>query len=401
MSTLVYNPFSFDLHYDPYETFRRLRDEEPAYWNDELKFWVLSRFDDVQDAFRDFETFSSRGGVAVEARRRIGDVPAEMEQMIEMDPPNHTSFRKLVNRVFTVRRVADMEDEVRLIVDKWIDRFIEAGEADLIDQLTSPFPMDVICAALGIPEEDRDGLRAHSDKLLIREDGKMQIPKEAGDAMFAMLDYFIKDLPRRKDGEGEGLINDLVGLEVEGRKLTDAELMGFCILFIVAGHETTTKMVANVMDQLTLHPEQHAQVVADPSLVPGVVEETMRFHNSTQYMHRTLTRDIERHGETMREGDSVLLQINAANHDPREFGETAHLFDIHRRPDRHLAFGYGAHFCLGAALARMEGRVALEQIHARLPDIQVDHDNKVRYHSSNVSGYRHLPVTFTPGERIQ
>ena len=196
-----------------------------------------------------------------------------------------------------------------------------------------------------------------------------------------------------------GLINELVDVEVDGRRLTEEELLGFCILFIIAGHETTTKMVANVMELLSRHPEQKADVAADLELVPGVIEEVLRFHNSTQYMHRTLTRDLVVHGETMRAGDSVLLVIGAANHDPREFGPTAEEFDIHRRPERHLAFGYGAHFCLGAALARMEGKVAVEEVFRRIPDYEVDHTTKVRFHSSNVTGWKTLPVTFTPGPR--
>jgi cytochrome P450 len=155
-------------------------------------------------------------------------------------------------------------------------------------------------------------------------------------------------------------------------------------------------MVANRVELQSRHPEQRDALVTDPELITDAVEEVLRFHNSTQYMHRTLTCDIERHGRTMRAGDSVVLLIGAANHDDREYGPTAEAFDITRRPDRHLSFGYGAHFCLGAALARMEGKVALEQIHRRLPDYDVDHDAKIRFHSSNVTGWTSLPITFTP-----
>ena len=394
-SDLVYNPYAFSVHDDPYETYRRLRDEAPAYWNDELRFWVLSRFDDVLEGFRDFETFSSAGGIALENRRAIDRRNPDLQQMIELDPPEHTVFRKLVSRVFTGRRVAAMEDEIRAIVDGYLDRVVAAGECDLVDDITGPFPMDVISAVLGIPEDDRDALRHHADKILIREDGSMAIPQAAADGMFGLLEYFVADLPRRRAGERSGLITDLLELEIDGRALTDEELLGFCVLFVIAGHETTTKMVANAVEILSRHPEQRAQLVADPSRIGDAVEEVLRFHNSTQYMHRTLTRDIERHGRTMHAGESVVLLIGAANHDPGEYGPTAEAFVIHRRPERHLAFGYGAHFCLGAALARMEGRVALEQIHARLPDYEVDHDAKVRFHSSNVTGWVHLPLTFT------
>ena len=393
---LVYNPYAFSVHDDPYVTYRRLRDEQPAYWNPELRFWVLSRFDDVLEAFRDFETFSSAGGIALENRRPVGTPAPGFEPMIELDPPEHTAFRKLVARVFTARKVAQMESEIRGIVDHYIDTVIDAGHCDLVADITGPFPMDVISALLGIPESDRELLRRHADQILIRDDGSMVMPAAALEGMFGLIEYFVNDLPRRTPGDGSGIISDLLGLEVEGRSLTNEELLGFCILFVIAGHETTTKMVANTVELLSRHPEQRARLLADPGLVPGAVEEVLRFHNSTQYMHRTLTHDIERHGRTMHAGDSVLLLIGAANHDEREFGPTAETFDILRRPERHLAFGYGAHFCLGAALARMEGKVALEQILARLPDFAVDHDAKVRFHSSNVTGWISLPLTFTP-----
>ncbi len=392
----VYNPYAFSVHDDPYELYTRLRDEAPAYWNPELRFWVLSRFDDVLEGFRDHETFSSAGGISLENRRPIGRANAGFDTMIEIDPPEHTAYRKLVNRVFTTRKVAGMEDEIRRIVDGYLDRVLPSGACDLVDDITGPFPMDVISALLGIPEADRAQLRSHADQILIREDGKMSIPQASLDGIFGLLDYFIADLPKRTPGDGSGIISDLLGLEVDGRSLTQEELLGFCVLFVIAGHETTTKMVANSVELLSRHPWQRQALVDDPGLVPGAVEEVLRFHNSTQYMHRTLTRDIERHGQAMRSGESVLLHIGAANHDPLEYGDTAEQFDIFRRPERVLSFGYGAHFCLGAALARMEGKVALEQIHARLPDYEVDHDAKVRFHSSNVTGWVSLPLTFTP-----
>ncbi|MDP6493537.1 MAG: cytochrome P450 [Acidimicrobiales bacterium] len=394
---LVYNPYAFAVHDDPYAVYARLRGEAPAYWNPDLRFWALSRFGDVLEAFRDFGTFSSTGGVALESRRdRSRERPA-FEQLIEMDPPEHTVFRQLLSRVFTVRRMSEMEDEVRRIVSGYVDAVVELGEADLVADITSPFPMDVISAVLGISEADRPFLRRVSDQVLVREDGSMQMPREALEGMFEMLEYFQDDLDRRRTTGDEGLISDLIALEVDGRALTEAELLGFCVLLVIAGHETTTKMVSNGIEILSRHPDQRDELVADPDLMPGAVEEVLRFHNSTQYMHRTLTRDHEMHGGQMSAGDSVLLLIGAANHDEREFGPTAEEFDIHRRPERHLAFGYGAHFCLGAALARLEGRVALEEIHRRLPDYEVDHDAKVRFHSSNVTGWAKLPIRFTPG----
>ena len=390
---LVYNPYAFAIHDDPYVTYKQLRDSAPAYWNPDLEFWALSRFDDVIEGFRDFETYSSTGGVALEQR---GHVNKDFAQLIEMDPPDHTVLRKLVSRVFTGRSVIRMEDQIRSIVRGYIRDVASAGACDLVADITGPFPMDVIAAVLGVPASDRAELRRNADKILIRHDGVMEMPQEALDGMFGLLQYFIDDLPDRRSGAGEGLISDLAAIEVEGRALTDQEMLGFCVLFVIAGHETTTKMVANAIELLSRHPDQRSMLTADPSLIPDAVEEVVRFHNSTQYMLRTLTRDIELHGQEMMAGQSVLLLIGAANHDDREFGPSAEIFDITRRPERHLAFGYGAQFCLGAALARTEGRIALEEILRAFPYYKVDHPNKVRFHSGNVTGWSSLPITFAP-----
>ena len=393
MAALVYNPYAFATHDDPHELYARLRHEAPAYWNPDLEFWALSRFADVQEAFRDYETFSSTGGVALEQRSH--GTNEQFRQMIEMDPPQHTPIRRLVSRVFSSRKVAQMEETTRQIVAGYLDRVSGQGHCDLVADVSGPFPMDVISAVLGIPDGDREELRSYADQILIREDGQIEMPDVAMEGMFSLLGYFIEDLPRRRSTPRDGLISELIEAEVDGRALTEQELLGFCVLFVIAGHETTTKMVANAVELLSRHPDERAKVVADPDRVPDLVEEVLRFHNSTQYMVRQLTRDHTVHGAEMSAGDYVLLLIGAANHDETEFGPTASVFDIDRRPDRHLAFGYGAHFCLGAHLARMEGRIALEEIHRRLPEYEVDHDAKVRFHSGNVTGWTSLPLTFT------
>ncbi len=385
---LEYNPYAFALHEDPFETYRRLRDEQPVYWNDDLRFWALSRFADVHEGFRDFETYSSALGIALEARGGTQGLP----MMITLDPPDHTVMRKLVSRIFTPRAVAEMEPVTRAIVAGYVDRLADAGEGDLVADVTGPFPMDVISAVLGVPESDRAELRRLADQILVREDGSMQMPQVALEGFMAIVGYFAAELPERRDGSRTGLITDLARAEVDGRRLTDDEVLGFSLLFIIAGHETTTKLTANAVELLSRHPEQKAAVVADTSLVPNCVEEVLRFHTSTQYMHRTLTRDVALHGTTMRAGESVLLMIGSANRDEREFGPDADRFDVTRAPGRHIAFGYGPHFCLGAGLARMEARVALEEIHRRIPGYAVDHDAKVRFHSGNVTGWTRLPI---------
>jgi len=385
---LVYNPYAFSVHEDPFVLYHRLRDDAPAYWNDELAFWALTRFADVHEGFRDSATYSSAQGIALEARGGTQGLP----MMITLDPPDHTVMRKLVSRLFAPSAVAALEGEARRIVTGYLDRIVDAGECDLVADLLGPFPMDVISAVLGVPEADRPELRRYADQILIREDGSMQMPKVALDGFISLVGYFLAELPDRRAGVRPGLVTDLAAAEVGGRPLTDDELLGFSILLVIAGHETTTKLVANAIELLSRHPDQRDAMVADPSLVPYALEEVLRYHSSTQYMHRTLTRDVELHGETMHAGDSVLLMIGAANRDEREFGPDADRFDITRPPGRHIAFGYGPHFCLGAVLARMEGRVALEEIHRRLPDYAVDHDAKARFHSGNVTGWTRLPI---------
>ena len=391
-SELVFNPFAFSVHEDPYAVYQRLRDEAPAYWNPELEFWALSRFDDVHAAFRAHDLYSSAHGISLESRGGASPIP----MLITTDPPDHTAMRKAVNRVFTPRRVAQLEAETRRIVTGYLDRVVADGECDLVADLTGPFPMDVISAVLGVPEADRATLRTWADQVLVRDDGSMAMPAEALDGFVELIGWFSADIARRRAGEGDGLLTDLAAVDVDGRPLTDDELLGFCLLFVLAGHETTTKLVANAVELLSRHPDARQAVTDDPGCIPDALEEVLRFHTSTQLMHRTATRDVVVHGEQIRAGDSVLLLIGAANHDDREFGPTADDFDIDRRPERHLAFGYGAHYCLGAGLARMEGRVALEEIHRRLPGYDVDHDAKVRFHSGNVTGWTRLPVRFTP-----
>ena len=234
---------------------------------------MLSRFDDVQDAFRDHETFSSAGGVALEARRPVGVDPT-FQQMIEIDPPDHTAFRSIVSRIFTGRRVLTMEDEIRRIVDGYIDEVIEIGTCDLVTDISGPFPMDVISAVLGIPEDDRKALRVSADKILIREDGSMKMPEEALNGMFELLGYFVKDLESRRTGDRAGLITDLLDAEVDGRKLNEQELLGFCVLFVIAGHETTTKMVATPSN-FSRHPDQQALLAGEPERMATAVEEVL------------------------------------------------------------------------------------------------------------------------------
>jgi len=387
---LVYNPFAYEMHDDPFPTYARLREEAPAYHNPDVGFWALSRFDDVLNAYRDWETYTSTEGIALE---EVGTSSAP--SMIGMDPPDQTKLRKLVVRAFTPQRVGALEPRVRGLANRFLDSFIEEGECDLIARFAALLPSDVISTLLGAPPEDHSDLRIWTETLMHREDGVAKPPPEADVAAQNLLGRFGELIREKRKRPGDDLISGLVEAELEGRRLSDVEILGFCFLLISGGNETTEKLIANTVHQLSRHPEQREKLIADPKLIPAAVEESLRFRSPTQYMVRATTRDVSIHGKTIPRGEKVLLSIGAANHDPRRF-EAPERFDIFRVMERHLAFGFGVHFCLGARLARLEARVALEEIHERLPDYEVDEAGLSVVHAGNVAGLATLPIRFTP-----
>ena len=387
---LVYNPFKYEMHEDPYPTYQRLREEAPAYHNPDMGFWALSRFDDVLAAYRDWETYTSTQGVAIE---EVGTSSAP--SMIGMDPPDQTKLRKLVVRAFTPQRAGALEPRVRGLTTGFLDTFVEAGECDLIARFAALLPSDVISTLLGAPPADHEDLRVWTETLMHREDGVSKPPAAADDAATNLLGRFAELIQEKRKRPGEDLISALLEAELDGRRLLDREILGFCFLLISGGNETTEKLIANSVHQLARHPEQRAKILADPSRIPAAVEESLRFRSPTQYMVRASTRDVGIHGCRIPAGEKMVLLIGAANHDPRQF-EFPERFDIERSMERHLAFGFGVHFCLGARLARLEARVALEEIHRRLPDYEVDESGVSVVHAGNVAGLATLPIHFTP-----
>jgi cytochrome P450 len=388
--SISFNPFSFEMHEDPYPTYERLRDEAPAYHNEEMDFWALSRFDDVLNGYRDWESFTSTRGIALESTENIS-----APSMIGLDPPGQTKLRKLIVRAFTPARVGAMETRVRGLATRFIDTFIEEGECDLIARFAALLPSDVISTLLGAPESDHNDLRIWTALMLTREDGVPEPPLAAQDASKNLVACFQGLIAERRKKQRDDLISALVVAELEGARLSDMEILGFCMLLIAGGNETTEKLIANTVHQLFRHPDQRAKVIADPSRIPAAVEESLRFRSPTQYMARATTRDYEIHGVTIPKDAKLALLIGAANHDPRNF-DTPERFDIDRAMERHLAFGFGVHFCLGARLARLEARVALEEIHKRLPDYEVDESGVSVVHGGNVAGLATLPIRFTP-----
>jgi cytochrome P450 len=386
-----YNPYAYEIHEDPYPTYAALREHAPLYRNEELDFWALSRHADVLAAFKDTERFSNDHGVSLDPES-WGPQASLGTSFLAFDPPRHTRLRGLVSKGFTPRRVAELEHRIREMSADYLDPLVGAGRFDFIDELAGKVPMDVISEMLGVPRADRAELRRRADLLVHREEGHIGLPRE-GVAAFAWIrSYFKAMVAERRARPGDDLLSVLLRVESEGERLAEEEIVSFANLMIVAGNETTTKMLANAVYWLWRNPEQRALIREAPSAhLPGWVEETLRFDNSTQMLARRITRDVLLHGERLREGDRALLLVGSANRDERVF-ERAAEYDLRRDTSPSLSFGRGVHFCLGAALARLEGRVVLEEWWKRFPDYEIEPAGAVRVHSINVRGFAALPV---------
>jgi hypothetical protein len=387
-----FNPYSYEFHDDPFPIYRVLRDESPAHWNPHLRFWALSRYDDVLGALHDPATYCSQHGITLEANRPL-------PMLLTTDPPDHTVMRRVVSRAFTPRRIADLEPTIRVLSTRYIDGFIERGVADLVADYAAKLPMDVISRMLGVPVGDDDMLRAWTNALIDRAEGEPDVTPAGVEAFSQLYAYFVEHVARLRAAPGDDLASALIAAEADGRRLNDLELVGFCFLLIIAGNETTTKLLGNALYALQRFPDQRRIVVDDPARIPDAVEETLRYEGSTQAMARTMTRDVELHGQRLRDGDKVLLLLGSANRDERLF-ERPDEFDLGRPRDvQHVGFGHGIHVCLGAALARLEMRVSLEEVLRRLPDYEIDPAGLSRVHNGNVRGYARMPMAFTPSRR--
>jgi len=392
MTPIDFNPYSYQIHEDPFPTYQQLRSYAPVYRNASLGFWALSRYEDVLAAFKDPLTFSNAQGVSLE-RSGLGDASA-LASFLAMDPPRHDQLRALVSRGFTPRRVADLEPQIREFAERAIDSFIAAGHCDIIQDFAARLPMHVVSELLGVPPTDRDSLRAWADAVVHREEGRADIPASAIEATRRLVGYFRDLVAERRQRKGVDLASALLDAEIDGQRLDDRDVIAFLFLMIIAGNETTTKLIGNALFWLWKNPEERARVWQDTSLIPNWIEETLRYDNSTQMLARTVTRDLDLHGEQLRANDRLLLLVGSANRDERVFANPD-TYDVRRDTSLHIAFGKGTHFCLGAALARLEARVALTAVHARLPDYDIDAARLVRVHSPNVRGFASMPARFT------
>ena len=390
---LYYDPYDAEIDKDPHPTWKRLRDEAPLYYNEQYDFFALSRWDDVEPALIDWETYRSGKGSILELIKADVEMPPGI--ILFEDPPIHDVHRGVLSRVFTPKKMNAIEPEVRAYCARTLDPLIGAGGFDFIGDLGAQMPMRVIGMLLGIPEEDQQAIRDRADKGLELEG---EGPPEVGDGDFGGgMEIFGDYLDHRMKHPSDDVMTELVQAEFEDetgttRRLTRDEILGWIGLLAGAGNETTTRLIGWTGKLLSEHPDQRAEIVADRSLIPNTIEETLRYEAPSPVQARYVARDVEVHGQTVAEGNVMVLLNGSANRDDRRFGD-GDAYDIHRDIGHHLSFGYGLHFCLGAALARLEGRVALDEVLNRFPEWDVDWDNAQQARTSTVRGWQKLPVT--------
>jgi cytochrome P450 len=392
-TALDYNPYDYAVHEDPYPVYARLRVEAPLYRNDELDFWALSRHADVLAAFRDPARLSNRFGVTLDPAA-YGPHAHKSMSFLAMDPPRHTRLRSLVSKIFTPRRVAELEPSIRALAVHYLEDAVGMGTFDMVGDVAGKLPMDVISEMIGVPAADRAEVRRLADLLVHRQEGVLDVPPEGMEAALVLAGYFADMVTDRRRARRSDLTSGLVDAAVDGDRLTDDEIMSFLFLMVVAGNETTTKLLANAWYWAWRFPDQKALALADAGRAPDWVEETLRFDTSSQMLLRVTTGTVELLGTELADGERVLLLVGSANRDPDVFPDPDR-YDIDRDTSKLISFGGGRHFCLGAPLARLEARIMLEELVARVADYDVDAAGAKRVHSINVRGFASLPTTVT------
>ncbi len=406
VSSIVFDPYDYAFQEDPYPTYRRCRDEDPLHHNEELDIWFLTRHADISHALRSEDVYSNAMGVSID-KSAWGPEAHKVMSFLGMDPPRQQRLRKLVSRGFTPRRVTELAPQIQRLADHYLDQCLDrARDGQVVDWITDfagLLPMDVISEMMGVPEADRTEIRRLADLVVHREPGVRDVPREGMEASLTLVGYYADMVAQRRRQLTSDLTSALVTAELDGDRLSDDEVIGFLFLMMVAGNETTTKLLGHALFHLTRHPEQYAAVFAGPDdaadvgiddLVARWVEETLRYDTSSQMLARHLRRDVELHGRVAPAGSKAVLVLGSANRDDRVFSDPDR-YDIGRDQDelgRSLSFGGGRHFCLGANLARLESRIALGALVRRVRAVEVAHDECVRVHSVNVRGFASVPV---------
>jgi cytochrome P450 len=389
---IYYDPYDFEIDVDPYPVWKRMRDEAPLYYNDKYDFYAVSRFDDVERCSVDWRTYLSGKGSVLEMIKMGVDIPPG--SILFEDPPTHDIHRSLLSRVFTPRRIAEIEPKVRAFCAASLQPLVGAGGFDFIADLGAPMPMRTIGMLLGIPEQDQEALRDRLDSGMRLKEGA---PPDPNDTLVSLADEAFADyIDWRAEHPSDDLMTELLNAEFEDhtgvrRTLSREEILGYVGLLAGAGNETTTRLIGWMGKLLAENPGERRKVVGDRSLVPNTIEELLRIEAPSPVQSRYIARDVEHYGQRIEAGNVLVLLTAAGNHDERHFPDPDR-FDIEREIDHHLSFGYGIHFCLGAALARLEGRVALDEVLNRFPEWEVDWARAEQAHTSTVRGWEKLPV---------
>ena len=390
---IYYDPFDTEIDKDPHPIWRRMREEAPLWFNEKHEFFALSRFDDVEKGLVNWDTFRSGKGSTLEIIKANVELPPGI--ILMEDPPVHGAHRGLLSRVFTPKKMNALEAEVRSFCARSLDPLVGQGRFDFIADLGAQMPMRTIGMLLGIPEGDQEAIRDRLDDGMHIADGEEYVPPST-DLMASSGEIFGDYIDWRTKHPSDDLMTELLNAEFEDetgvlRCLTRDEVLVFVMLLAGAGNETTTRLIGWTGKLLAEHPDQRRSIHADRSLIPGAIEEILRYEAPSPVQARWVLRDVEYYGQAVPK-DSIMLLINgSANRDDRHFAD-GDRFDIRRRIDHHLSFGYGIHFCLGAALARLEGRIALDEVLTRFPDWQVDWDGAKQAHTPTVRGWDKLPV---------
>ena len=390
-SDVYYDPYDVGIDADPYPVFRRLREEAPLYHNDQYDFYALSRFEDVERGLVDRETYISGRGAILELIKADIEMPPGV--ILFEDPPIHTMHRGLLSRVFTPKKMNALEPKIREFCAQSLDPLVGAGRFDFIRDLGAQMPMRVIGMLLGIPEQDQEAIRDRSDADLRTKPGQ---PMEYSQDRFVTGDAFAEYVDWRAEHPADDLMTEMLHAEFEDetgttRRLTRDEVLTYVNVVAGAGNETTTRLIGWAGNVLADHPDQRRELVEDRSLIPNAIEELLRYEPPAPHVARYVTRDVAHYGQTVPQGSVMVFLVGAANRDDRRHPD-GDRFDIHRDVGQHLTFGYGIHFCLGAALARLEGRIALDEVLQRFPEWEVDRDNARLSPTSTVRGWETLPV---------
>jgi len=391
-SDVHFDPYDVDLIADPYPMFARLRDEAPLYYNAEYDFFAVSRYADVNKALVDNATFSSARGAILELIKANLEIPSGM--LIFEDPPIHDVHRKLLSRMFTPRRIAALEPMIREFCAQCLDPLVSSGEFDFVADLGAQMPMKVISSLLGIPEDDQEYIRDRGNAVLRTEAGK---PMNASQHGLSVGEQFEAYIEWRAEHPSDDIMTELLNVEFvdetgTARRLTRDEILVYLNVVAGAGNETTTRLIGWAGKILAEHPDQRRELARHPELIPQAIEELLRYEPPAPHVSRYVTRDVSLYDQTVPEGSVMMMLIGAACRDERQFGPDAGEFNVHRTARPHLTFSVGAHFCLGSALARLEGRVALEEVLKRFPEWEVDLSSAKLSPTSTVRGWESMPA---------